>query len=1065
MYNFLYSGISRIYGAYRDLSPERRILLLVIGALLWRLTFFAPLTMELDTHFYASMARDLRDGIISGRIFSLPPLNENIYGIEYRPPLYPLLAALASPAAGGVEGGLLAVSLVAGTLLVIPVFLMARMFFGDPAGDAAAFMVITNPWLTYLSCMGLSESLYITLFAFAVMFTLWAKRGGRPWDYVLSGLFWGLACETRTEALAGAALAGAVFLWGALKAQGREERRGALKGLALFALALAVLVLPYALVLGRSAGGIHLTSPAKGIYDLSEGLFVEKGGGYREFNYRFGAPGEYGYRRLLTLAGGTAGELYRRNLSFIAGRTLKSLPVNLWTARSVCSYFLIMLLFLPFLMKRFSPARAPGKFYIFFLAVLPAVVLQFWDPNPRYFAGAVPLAAVAASGVIVALARRGDGLLPGKAWDAAALYVVPLSLFSSWYVYASRPFSFDFFELHPSLPSQLLAIRPIFLACLAGAALLSALLWLLLRRVSPFLAVLGAGAGLLLLAGFLPGGGGASSPGFFDMLAGAGYIPARSLLWWVILLGLYYDAIMFVRQKEDSGSGAGLAAVALIFLAAVSLQNSLVMKHAGVAYRYGNYSDGAVSRLPAGGGVPLMCAHPRDAFVSGSLWIKLPLTDDGDFLKGEIFEHKPRYVITDSLTEEISRDRSMLPALLRLEEEGVLIKIWQGDVPPPGPGMPVRTSRLFQVAENPSPAGEGGMDKEKLYDSIPWAVFRGDSRNTGRTPFNGPGPGALVSWRFKAGHEIFSSPVIDRAGNVYFGCDDSWFYCLDKRGRLRWRYRTGYYVSAPAGLWEKGVIVGSNDQHIYSFDYEGKLRWKLKTGYYISSGPLLTRQGIVMGGEDGWVYALDYDGKLQWKHHTGDEVIGTPAMSADGSTLYVPLKKGKLLALDRDGSRKWEFVPGGGLIGSPVAGEDGSVYLACGDGNVYRLGPGGKVIWQARPGGAVEASPALAPDGSLYVGSKDGFLYCLGPDGKTRWRYRAGYSIESSPVVDGKGRIYFGSHDRAVHCVDARGEGLFRVFTGGAVICTPAVSPGGSLYAGSLDGYLYCIKDPLKEER
>ena len=69
-------------------------------------------------------------------------------------------------------------------------------------------------------------------------------------------------------------------------------------------------------------------------------------------------------------------------------------------------------------------------------------------------------------------------------------------------------------------------------------------------------------------------------------------------------------------------------------------------------------------------------------------------------------------------------------------------------------------------------------------------------------------------------------------GRLYFGCCNSWFYCLDAgTGKLVWKYQTsgpiaGSYPAISQGL----VFFGSWDTHFYALDLEtGKLVWKFQT--------------------------------------------------------------------------------------------------------------------------------------------------------------------------------------------------------------------------------------------
>src|SRR5262245_19011759 len=73
--------------------------------------------------------------------------------------------------------------------------------------------------------------------------------------------------------------------------------------------------------------------------------------------------------------------------------------------------------------------------------------------------------------------------------------------------------------------------------------------------------------------------------------------------------------------------------------------------------------------------------------------------------------------------------------------------------------------RRFDVAR-------GGFVYDVPLDPMsPWPKFRRDSRQNGRSPIRPAASGGHL-WVFATGKGIFSSPVVDGAGNVYIGSAD-----------------------------------------------------------------------------------------------------------------------------------------------------------------------------------------------------------------------------------------------------------------------------------------------------
>jgi outer membrane protein assembly factor BamB len=123
----------------------------------------------------------------------------------------------------------------------------------------------------------------------------------------------------------------------------------------------------------------------------------------------------------------------------------------------------------------------------------------------------------------------------------------------------------------------------------------------------------------------------------------------------------------------------------------------------------------------------------------------------------------------------------------------------------------VRAAALLAAAAAVAPTQAGA----------PWPTMRHDTANTGRSPtaarWHGDRP-----WSFATGRGIFSTAVIGANDTVYIGSADGVFYALDRRGRERWRLRTGGIIDAAgaisrydARLRTAPVTFGSGDERLY----------------------------------------------------------------------------------------------------------------------------------------------------------------------------------------------------------------------------------------------------------
>ncbi len=117
-------------------------------------------------------------------------------------PLYPALIAPLVPLFGGTEHAAKFVSIVMGTLMVIPIFLIAQELYGYGVGLMAGMLTAIHPYLVWLPSTAYSETTFMTMTLFAVFWGMQCFNRGRLRDALFSGIFFGLAYLSRPLALA-----------------------------------------------------------------------------------------------------------------------------------------------------------------------------------------------------------------------------------------------------------------------------------------------------------------------------------------------------------------------------------------------------------------------------------------------------------------------------------------------------------------------------------------------------------------------------------------------------------------------------------------------------------------------------------------------------------------------------------------------------------------------------------------------------------------------------------------------------------------------------------------------
>ena len=164
-------------------------------------------------------------------------------------------------------------------------------------------------------------------------------------------------------------------------------------------------------------------------------------------------------------------------------------------------------------------------------------------------------------------------------------------------------------------------------------------------------------------------------------------------------------------------------------------------------------------------------------------------------------------------------------------------------------------------------------------------------------------PDGTLKWRFATDSigDVYSTPAIDAAGNLYFGVLNSGkFYSVTPAGTQRWVY-TGSFesISSSPALSADGrtVYFGSYDRRLHALDTStGAARWTYQMANQVrASSPAVDANGTVyIGCYDYRVYAVNADGTLLRTYDTGGVVRSNPAIF--GNTLYVGSNDRKVYA-------------------------------------------------------------------------------------------------------------------------------------------------------------------------
>ncbi len=350
----------------------------------------------------------------------------------------------------------------------------------------------------------------------------------------------------------------------------------------------------------------------------------------------------------------------------------------------------------------------------------------------------------------------------------------------------------------------------------------------------------------------------------------------------------------------------------------------------------------------------------------------------------------------------------------------------------------------------------GTIARVELFQTV--ATFRNNWRRTGNVPFAGP-LAFKVSWSFQTARNIYSSPVIDASGRIYFGSQDHHVYCLTPNGRIVWKFQTkGDVDSTPTIGPDQTLYIGSDDDHLYALDLEGKLKWRYNSGSDIRSSPLVMERNIVVfTNYSGQVHAVQ-NGQLLWKvDFSGGWSNSSPSYDEVRKILYVTTSGGMVAAISTAGTVLWQTHLYSRIqSGTVPLDRDGNIYVAT-LGGLHSFNHQGRRRFHLNQVNTT-MSPAINNDNELVLIDRTGHYFRISSEGSVLVRRKvANNESAGSILVDSSNNMYFGSRDDHIYAIRPDGTVIFMHNFGRDVDSTPVLSPRGTLYFGADTGLMYAI--------
>lgn len=220
-----------------------------------------------DGVYYATLGSKLISGNISDGISA------------YWSPLYSLLIGAAYLFTNELETAGRMVSLVAGSLLIVPAYILLRNFFGETAAYIGTILVVVHPLLITSSGWVMTESLYVLIFTSTVVYGWFALENGRTHMFLVTGCLFGAAFLTKPESIGFVVLFSLLVVVRGLTKPGWKVQRILAAGL-VFLTGFAIFFLPYVVFIHHKTGrwtvsqklvsNSAFNEPGRGMLNLTE---------------------------------------------------------------------------------------------------------------------------------------------------------------------------------------------------------------------------------------------------------------------------------------------------------------------------------------------------------------------------------------------------------------------------------------------------------------------------------------------------------------------------------------------------------------------------------------------------------------------------------------------------------------------------------------------------------------------------------------------------------------------------------------------------------------------------
>ncbi len=130
-----------------------------------------------------------------------------------------------------------------------------------------------------------------------------------------------------------------------------------------------------------------------------------------------------------------------------------------------------------------------------------------------------------------------------------------------------------------------------------------------------------------------------------------------------------------------------------------------------------------------------------------------------------------------------------------------------------------------------------------------------------------------IKWQFNASLPVEKISYYD--GKIYVSSYDGNLYCIDEKGKLKWKYTAGWGIVSKAIEKNGRIYFASLDGNVYCLDDKGNKIWVYSSNASIHSQLAVYGDYVFFGSDDGRFYAVNKsDGRAAWSFAPAYEIQG-----------------------------------------------------------------------------------------------------------------------------------------------------------------------------------------------